>query len=200
MYIGLPTHTVLDSPTVETKVPVPPSTHSKSYSLLVGLTLSAGAVLALCTVSTTLLLGLSSVLFAAFGLVLLEQVVRRKEGSRDDDTAVHTPLDRRIPMLGTYNMQKLAVLRDVAAVMAVSCGLATFFMEPAVAATSITWEPVYRIYTMDWRDVHNHRILLRVLWTLPTNVMTNVLTFLMVSEKSPLHFNASLPTACASEM
>jgi len=186
-YIKSPTHTVLDNPLTETKTSTQQSTHSKSYSLLVTLTLAAGAVLALYTVSTTLLLGLSSVMFAAFGLVLLEYAVRIKEGNRDDAAPVHTLLGRRITINATCNIQQLAVLRDVAAVMALACGLATYLMEPPMASTSITWEPVYRTYKMDWREIHNHRMLLRVLWTLPTNVMANILAFLMISQRGALH-------------
>ncbi|KAH9873108.1 hypothetical protein J1614_005505, partial [Plenodomus biglobosus] len=187
-FVALPTHTALASPAAETKPTPEQSPNSRSYSLLAVLTVSASAVLALYTASTTLLLGLSSVFFAAIGLVLLESAaVGETEGSRHDSTFAQGASVRRVAMSVTQTAQQLAVLRDVALIVAVACGIATYLMEPAVSSTSITWEPVYKLYNMDWRDVHNYRILQRVLWTLPVHVMMNVLAFILIAQQGAVN-------------
>ncbi|KAF2854042.1 glycosyltransferase family 90 protein [Plenodomus tracheiphilus IPT5] len=183
-YMALPIHTILDSPTAETKLPLEQSSHSRSYSLLGALTISASAVLALYTTSTTFLLGLSSILFAAVGLVILESLtIGDIEGGRHDSITAHGASVRRLSISGTQNVQQMAVLRDVVFVVAVVCGTATYLMEPSVTSTSITWEPVYRLYDMDWRDVHNYRILQRILWMLPVHVLTNVSACIIIAQQ-----------------
>ncbi|KAH9859798.1 hypothetical protein IAQ61_011580 [Plenodomus lingam] len=183
-YVALPIHAGLDSLAVDTKAFPEQTSYSRSYPLLAALTVSASTVLALYTATTTLLLGLGSVFFAAVGFVLLESAVAGgTEGSRNDTEIVHGASVRRIPPSVTLKHQQLAVLRDVALIMAIGCGIATCAMEPDVSSTSITWEPVYSLYIMDWRDVHNYRILQRVLWTLPVHVLTNVLAFVLVVQQ-----------------
>ena len=149
------------------------------------LTVSASAVIAVYTAPTTFALGMSSVIFAATGLVLFESTVTiaadDTEGSRRGLTSSNGTPPRRNSVGASQRKQQTAALRDIAAAMIAVCGIAWFAFEPSITSTTISWEPVYRAYHMDWRDVHNYRILLRVLWTIPVHFILNILTFVLVS-------------------
>lgn len=155
--------------------------HSGSYRLLAALTLSASAVLAIYTASTSSALGFSSVIFAATGFVLFEAAGKGEADDRDTKTRGLASTTRRSSISGARKEQQLATLRDIAAIIMTTCGIASYFMEPSLTASSISWEPLYREYDQDWRTVHNHRILQQVLWMIPVNVLVNVLTFVTVS-------------------
>jgi hypothetical protein len=155
-HFALPT-TNLDGSAAETKTS---GAQPQSYGMLAVLTASASAGLAIYAVSTTLALGLSSAIFTATGLVIFESAIQAATSGAQP--------------------QRFAALRDVAAAIAVICGVAALLMEPSLTASSISWEPVYREYSREWRDVHNFRTLQRFLWMIPVHAVLNILTFLMV--------------------
>ena len=143
--------------------------------------------------SSTFVIGLSSAIFAAAGLVILESTIRATgedgDGSRRGLVSANGSIARRTSVSGTQRTQRLAALRDVAMATAAVCGTACLLMEPSLTASSISWEPVYSQYDREWRDVHNFRILQRFLWMLPVNAIVNLLTFIMVRT---CHFRLSL--------
>lgn len=174
----------------EAKPPLDHFASSKTYTLLVALTVSAGAVLAIFVVPTTSALGFCSVIFAAIGFVLFESTLRsatnNSESSRRPASASGAPSRHDVPAVSS-TVQQLAVLRDVAIAIALMCGLAAILVEPSLTSSMISWEPVYREYDMDWRDVHNHRILQRFLWTIPVSAVSNVLVLIVVSNNISHH-------------
>jgi hypothetical protein len=89
-------------------------------------------------------------------------------------------IPRRASISGSLRAQRLAALRDVAVAIAVVCGIASILTESSLTASTISWEPVYREYDREWRDVHNLRILMRFLWMLPVQSIVNVLVFVLV--------------------
>jgi hypothetical protein len=159
-------------------------------------TVSASAVLAIYTASTTFALGLSSVLFTATGLVLFESVLRAAtedgEGSRRGLVSANGTVSRRASISNPQRVQRLATLRDVAIAIIVVCGIASILMESSLVATSVSWEPVYSEYAGHWRDVHNFRVLQRFLWTIPVHGLVNLLVFIMV--RTTFYLNCALFT------
>jgi hypothetical protein len=158
--------------------------HAGSFRILAVATFSAGAVLAVYSVPATSALGVSSALFAATGLVLFERATKNIEDDDTTDTHEYMPAGGAPsgsgPSSGTSKGQQLATLRDVAATMAIVCGLASILVEPSTSKT-ISWQPVYRHYDRDWRTVHGFRILQRTLFMVPVNVLFNVLMYTIVS-------------------
>lgn len=179
--LALPTYTSIDSPEAKTNGLSDANSHTGSSRLLAALTISASVVLAIYTASPTTVIGFSSVIFAAIGLVLFEAAARDAEHDIDSTG--------RSSVAGSesFGRQQLASTRDVAIMVATVCGIASVLMEPSITSTAITWEPVYRTYKQDWRDVHNYRILQRFLWTIPVNIIVNGFTSFMVCY-SPLLF------------
>jgi hypothetical protein len=188
-HLALPTYTILEGSATETRTPSEQQPHTESYWILAALTVSASITLAIYTASTTFALGLSSVIFAATGLVLFESTIRTAteegEGSKRGLASANGTISRRASMSGAQKEQRLATLRDVALAITVMCGIASILMESSLTASTISWEPVYREYNREWRDVHNYRILLQFLWMIPVNTMLNVLTFIMVRTEHP---------------
>lgn len=180
--LALPTYTIFDGPTVETKAPTE-TTPRRSYFHMGALTFSAGAVLAIYTVPSSLALGLSSAFFMAAGLVFFEAVITNATCNHDSNQhGAGSPiglLSRPNSTSEAQEGQQLAVLRDIAAAISIVCGVAAVFLEPSVTSTAISWEPVYRSFDMDWRDVHNYRILLHFLWMIPVLVVSNALTYII---------------------
>ncbi|KAL6709316.1 hypothetical protein ACN47E_001723 [Coniothyrium glycines] len=184
-HVPLLTFTLPDAPSSEAKPSTELVSSKSSYKLLVATTICAGAVLAIYTTSPTFALGTSSVLFGATGLVLLGYVIG--EAEFDDTGLVRNPTNssastHRGSMSAAGRVQQVAAFRDTASAIAVICGLACYFMELSITSTSIAWEPVYQTYAGDWREVHNYRILLRVMWSLPSQFFLNVLTYLILSQ------------------
>lgn len=183
-HLALPTFTILDGPAAETKAPPERQPHTESYGILAVLVVSASAVLGIYTVPTTVALGLSSAIFAATGLVLFESTIRaateESESSRRGLLSANGSTPRHASMSGASRTQRLAALRDVAVAIAVVCGVASILTESSLTASTISWEPVYREYNREWRDVHNFRILQRFLWMLPVQSTVNVLIFVLV--------------------
>lgn len=187
-HLALPTFTILDGPAAETKASPERPPHTESYGILAVLVVSASAVLGIYAVPTTAALGLSSAIFAATGLVLFESTIRAAteegEGSKHRLVSANGNIPRRASISGASRAQRLAVLRDVAVAIAVVCGIASILTESSLTASTISWEPVYREYNQEWRDVHNFRILQRFLWMLPVQTTVNVLIFILVGTNS----------------
>lgn len=158
---------------------------STSFRLLAVLTLSASFALSTpFTASQTTALGISSVIFAAVGFVLLEQAIK---STASDEVSHKSP---QIIANGTASREKisdaptktqqLVALRDVAAVLALLCGLAAYFMEPRLGSEMVSWEPVYRFGGGTVKSVRHYRTMQLVMVFIVVNVFVNVLTFLMV--------------------
>ncbi|KAF1938575.1 hypothetical protein EJ02DRAFT_410175 [Clathrospora elynae] len=190
-HLALPTYTILDGPAAETKSASEAHSHAEPYWIVAVLTVAASAALSVYTASTTFALGLSSVIFAAAGLVLFESTIRGatedNEGGKRGLVSANGSISRRASISGARREHQLAALRDVAAAMTVVCAIASSLMESSPTASSITWEPVYREYDQNWRDVHNYRILQRFLWMIPVNTVVNILTFIMLSQQGAVH-------------
>ncbi|KAJ4362025.1 hypothetical protein N0V83_010966 [Neocucurbitaria cava] len=182
-HVALPIHTLLDDPAAKSNAPSETHSHTGSYRILATLTVSASVVLSTYTVSTTSTLGFSSVLFAATGLVLFGVALKGTEDDGENNTrelgSANGISPRRNSISGLLKEQQLAALRDVAAIMMTVCGIASYFMEPTMTATTVSWESVYRDYKQDWSTVHNLRILQEVLWMVPVQVFVNAFTFVM---------------------
>jgi hypothetical protein len=183
-HLALPTYTLLDGPAAETKSSPERQPHTESYAILAILIVSATAVLGVYAVPTTVALGLSSAIFAATGLVLFESTIKVAiedgEGGKRGLGSTNGSSLRRASTSGASRPQRLAALRDVAVAIAVVCGIASILTESSLTASTISWEPVYRDYDREWRDVHNLRILQRFLWMLPVHSTVNVLIFVLV--------------------
>jgi hypothetical protein len=154
--------------------------HTGSIRILVVATVSAGAVLAVFSVPTTSALGISSAIFAATGLVLFERVTWNVEGDDTHEAHDYMPANGTAPRDGPTKGQQLAALRDVTATMAVLCGLASLLVEPSTN-NAVSWRPVYRQYHRDWKTVNDFRVLQRILWMIPVNVLSNALMYIIVS-------------------
>jgi hypothetical protein len=193
-HFALPTHTVLDDAAAETKTSPERQPHHESYGILAVLTVSAGVGLGVYAVPTTVALGLSSAIFAAIGLVLFESTTKvaaeNGEGSKRGSASANGGISRRASMSGASRPQRLAALRDVAVAIAAVCGIASILTESSLTASTISWEPVYREYDREWRDVHNFRILQRFLWMLPVHSIVNVLVFILVRTSFLVAFNS----------
>ncbi|CAI9636886.1 glycosyltransferase family 90 protein [Alternaria burnsii] len=190
-HLVLPTFTILDGPAADTKTSPDRQLYNESHGILAVLTLSASVVLGVYTVPTTVALGLSSAIFAATGLVLFESTIRaateESDGSRRGPMSANGNIPRRASISGSLRAQRLAALRDVAVAIAVVCGIASILTESSLTASTISWEPVYREYDREWRDVHNLRILMRFLWMLPVQSIVNVLVFVLISQYGAVH-------------
>lgn len=159
------------------------SGHIDRFGTLIVLTVCASGALGVYTLPATFMLGLSSAVFAAVGLITFKSVVMAAAADEGEDTK-RRPMpgaaELRASIVGIAKAQRLAALRDVAMAIAVVCGVGSVLMESSLTASSITWEPMYRDYNREWRDVHNFRILQRFLWMLPVNAAGNLFTFILV--------------------
>lgn len=182
-HITLPTYARGDS-TDSNNASEKPSSKRPS-DLLVTLTIAASAALGVYVTSTTSALGISSAIFAASGLVMLEVAVR---GTKDDSeggprglVSADGSFSQRASVTSSRKAQDLAALRDIAAAMTVICGIATFMIEPSVAPGAATWEPLYREFDRDWKTVHDFRTVRQVLFMVVVNAVLNLFMFLIVS-------------------
>lgn len=183
--LALPTYTVPDdhSHATEKKLPADAAGHIDQPGNLLVLTVCASCALGVYTIPTTFMLGLCSAIFAAVGLITFRSIIVAAAPDEGEDTKRRLTtgtLDLRASISGVQKAQRLAALRDVAVAIAVVCGIASILMESSVSASNITWEPVYRDYKREWREVHNFRILQCFLWMLPVTAFLNLLTFIMV--------------------
>jgi hypothetical protein len=184
-HLALPTHTSSTDPSKEGAAATEQQTQSPSFRVLAVVTLSASLALSTgFTASPTFALGLSSVIFAAVGFVLFEHALK---SSSDDGTFHKTPQApvnssslRSGPSDGPTKRRQLAVLRDVAAVVAVVCGLAAYLMEPRITSSTISWEPVYRFGGGSVKTVRHYKTVQLVLIIILVNTLVNAMTFLIV--------------------
>jgi hypothetical protein len=135
------------------------------------------------TASSTSTLGLCSAIFTAAGLVLFEGALR---STRDDTHARRGLMSAngtfaRRGSQGAHREHQVASLRDVAVVMIIVCGVATYLIEPSISPHAISWEPVYRQLHGDWKTLHYHRTIQECMLMVPVSCVSNVLMFYMVS-------------------
>lgn len=149
-------------------------------TLSASLTLSTGF-----TASPTVALGISSDIFAAVGLILLENALK---ASGDDDVFNKPPSIAASgnslhmgPSDGPMKKQQLFVLRDVAVVVTVVSGLAAYLMEPRLSSSTISWEPIYRFGGDSVKTVRHYKTVQLVLIFILVNTAVNMLTYLIVS-------------------
>ncbi|KAK1916114.1 hypothetical protein P3342_003929 [Pyrenophora teres f. teres] len=99
-HLALPTYAVPDSPAGESKTTSERRNYTDSYGTLAVLTVTASAALGIYTLSSTFVIGLSSAIFAAAGLVILESTIRATgedgEGNRRGLVSANGPL-RAVP-------------------------------------------------------------------------------------------------------
>lgn len=149
------------------------------------LTIAASAALGVYVTSTTSALGISSAIFAATGLVMLEVAARGTKDDAEGGTrglmSADGSFSRRASVSGNRNAQELAALRDIAAAMTLICGLATFMIEPSIAPGAATWEPLYRDFDRDWKTVHDYRTVRQVFFMVIVTAALNMFMFLIVS-------------------
>jgi hypothetical protein len=183
---ALLTHDTHDDAAKELYDGLDPQSHKSSARFLMVITGSATAALVTYAVPATVVLGLSGAIFAAAGLVLLENAIR---GVTDDDTsAMHEAVSNHDVQTGRYASSRpsqglqLAVLRDLAATLAIICTLASILMEPSVYG--IYRAPPSRKHQQHWTKGHDSMILQQIIWMVPVNVLTNALMYLIVSKPS----------------
>jgi hypothetical protein len=177
----LPTHEGHDDAAKEPHGSADSAPYYGSFRILAVVTLSATIVLAAYSVPTTSALGISSTIFTATGLVLLERTAR---GTEDENTqGVHGAVSAdgaRISPDGLSREHQLAVLRDVAATLTAACGLASLFLESSTNS-AIPSHATNKSYDRGWKTVHESMMLQRIFWMVPVNVLTNAFMYMIVS-------------------
>jgi hypothetical protein len=175
-----------DSPIDNSSSSDPPQ--SRSYRLLAVIVVSASFIFATdFTTSSTSVLGLSSAIFAATGLIILDNALKfTADGNsgRSGFMSANGSFSHLSSGDGVQKEQRIALLRDVAAVMATVCGVAMFLMEPPLKPKAVTWVPLYHELPKGWKDLQRDKIVQQVLLMIPITVITNVLMFIMAS---PIH-------------
>jgi hypothetical protein len=183
-HIALPAYNKLDDATSDNSPVSERRLHARSFRLLAVITVTATAALANgYTITSTTALGVSSVIFTATGLVLFESALQSSKDDNDKERGLMSAngtFSRRTSPQGAQREQLLASLRDVAMVVALVCGMATYFVEPAITPHAISWEPVYRQLPGDWKTLHYHRTVQQCLLMILVNLLVNTLLFFMV--------------------
>lgn len=159
---------------------------SPSFRVLAVAALSASLALSTgFTASPTFALGVSSVIFAAVGFVLFDQALKT---SNKDGTSHKSPqilanggLQRSGMGDEPTRKEQFAVLRDVAAIMVLACGLAAYLMEPQITSSTISWEPIYRFGGGAVKTVRHYKTVQLVLVLILVNTLINAMTFSLVS-------------------
>ena len=184
-HLSLPTHTRPAHGDKEGAAAGEQHSQAPSFRVLGALTLSAGFALATpFAAAPVVALGISSGMFAAVGLVLFEHAVRSSASDENShkisQTAGNGASRERMDDAPT-RAQQLVVLRDVALVMALVCGLAAYLMEPRITSDMVSWEPIYRFGETSMKAVRHYRTVQLVGVFVVVNVFINGLTFFMVS-------------------
>jgi hypothetical protein len=181
---ALPMHDDHDGTTKEPHATADAPSYAGSFRLLVAVTVSSSAVLAVYSVPTTTALGTSSAIFAAIGLVLFERAVR---GIEDEDlSATHGSMPATGAQLGWTaageppKEQQLAALRDIATALATICGLISVLMEPSITS-AVSRGPSTNKYDQGGTKVNDVMTMQRIFWMLPVNVLANALMYIIVS-------------------
>ncbi|CAI6333045.1 unnamed protein product [Periconia digitata] len=166
---------------------------SRSFLVLLSATVSASVVLStIFAIPSTSALGISSVIFAATGLVLFYTSLKSISGDMGDakigngankDTN-SSPLNSR----QQWN-QSLVVLRDVAAILAVACGIGASVFEPRITPRHIAWEPEIRGVPQGpggWKALHYHRTIQQVVSMVCVNIIVHSLTYILIIQEGPV--------------
>jgi hypothetical protein len=181
-YVALPKHAGTGSATDGSTTSE--RSQSTSYRLLAVVVLAASIVLATnFTASPTSALGISSVIFTATGLVIFESASRTTQdggNGRAGLVSANGSFFQRSPRDGVPKETHMAVLRDVAAALAVACGVATALMEPTLRPEAVTWVPLYHELPKGWKELQQHLSVQQVVLTIFVNAVVNVLMFTMV--------------------
>lgn len=147
-------------------------------------TVSAALALSTYTIPTTAALGMSSVIFAATGLILLERAGRdtgeESENSPYVSVSSNGPQAAAGHISGPSRQQQLTVLRDLAAVLALVCGLASFFLESSILR-AVSPHPMDPKYARNWRSAYESTNLRLFIGTIFLKVFTNALMYMNVS-------------------
>ncbi|KAF2791010.1 glycosyltransferase family 90 protein [Melanomma pulvis-pyrius CBS 109.77] len=187
-HTSIPSYFTPDDSPIDSSLSAERSSRPGYFRLLAVVTVSAAAALATrFTTSPTSTLGLSSVIFTATGLVLFENALKTTKDDTDSGgrglMSANGTFSRRDSMGGAQKEQQLASLRDVAAVITIICGIATYLMEPVIKSDAMTWEPIYRQLPGDWKTLHYHRTVQQVLLMICVDVLANILLFFMLSQQ-----------------
>ncbi|PVH96241.1 glycosyltransferase family 90 protein [Periconia macrospinosa] len=180
-------------PNLNTAIP-DPKRPTKSFLVLCAATVSASIVLSTqFTAPATSALGISSIIFTATGLVLFSSSLKLSNGEMGDakngtvsnkDNSLSTPSSR------LQLIQNLVVLRDVAAVIAVTCGISACFFEPRISPHRIAWPPDMRNTPQGpggWKTLHYHRTVRSVLSMICINTIVHILTFVMINQEDAIY-------------
>ena len=100
-------------------------------------------------------------------------------GSRGFVSANGT-FSRRNSLDGAQQEHYITSLRDVAAVITISCGAAAFFME-GFRADVLTWGPEIAKLGEDWKLVQNHRMIKQCVLMILVGTLEKILLFMTVS-------------------
>ncbi|KAL5115402.1 hypothetical protein ACEQ8H_006702 [Pleosporales sp. CAS-2024a] len=180
----LPTHDPHDDAAKELHDQSDAHSPNMSPLLLFLITGSATAALLVYTLPATIVLGLSSVVFTALGLLLLERAIR--SGEHDDTNGVYdavptsVSLPVRVRPYGIATGQQLSTLRDLAAVLAVVSAVASISTEPSVY--SMYREPASRKHQQHWTKGYDSLVLQRIIWMIPVNIGTHALMYTVLTQ------------------
>ncbi|CAI6227077.1 unnamed protein product [Periconia digitata] len=162
---------------------------SRSFLVLSSATISASVVLStLFTIPSTFGLGISSVIFTGTGLVLFCSSLKSTSGDMGDvanNDASSPPLNGRRQWT-----QGIVVLRDVAAILAVACGIGACVFEPRISSQLVAGEPEIRGIPRElggWGMLHYHGTIQQVFSMIFVNIIVHVLTFVMISREGPVY-------------
>jgi len=116
--------------------------------------------------------------------VLFENVIKntkdeKNAGSRGFVSANGT-FSRRNSLDGAQQEHYITSLRDVAAVITISCGAAAFFME-GFRTDVLTWGPEIAKLEGDWKLVQNHRMIKQCVLMTLVGTLEKILLFMTVS-------------------
>ncbi|KAF2107428.1 hypothetical protein BDV96DRAFT_625460 [Lophiotrema nucula] len=201
-HIGLPSYTSVrdDSSGDGTTSSEKSTAHPKSFRLLAFIAVSATAALAVrYTISSTWALALSSVIFTATGLVLFEGALKDSKNNGDGNRgfmSANGTFSRRSSLEGAHKDRHLASLRDVAAVMVVLCGAATYLTEPAINPGAISWQPAYSRWGANWQAFHYHRTIQQCLLMMFVNIVINVSMFILLLQQSSVTVSVLMLSSC----
>jgi hypothetical protein len=182
----VPAFIILGDHTLDNQSSTDKNTSTASSRLIFVVTTSAAIVLGTpYNTFPTSVLGLSSAIFTAAGLVFFEHAITstkdaEKTSSRGPVSA-NGSFSRRQSISSVKQKHSLASLRDVAIVMAVIIGAAAFFVE-SFRTDAITWDQKIFELGGDWKLVQTPgRIIRQCLEMAVVNTLKYLLLFATVS-------------------
>jgi hypothetical protein len=182
--VALPTHNSHDDRDRDSEASSEQHAYNSVFRIMAVVTVSAALALSTYTIPTTAALGMSSVIFAATGLILLERAGRDTGEDSEDGTYVSVsangPQAAASPINGPSRQQHLTVLRDLAAVLALACGVASFFLESSILR-AVSPHPMEPKYGRNWRSAYESTNLRLFFGTTFIKVLTNAFTYINVS-------------------